>query len=73
MFNRLRADQAAIDQETGHILDWQDLPNRHACRIELVKENSDLADNSRWAEYIQWHTEIAIKFYRAFERRVLAL
>jgi len=73
MFNRLRADQAAIDQETGHILDWQDLPNRHACRIELAKENSSLSDNSRWAEYIQWHTEIAIKFYQAFEGRVLAL
>ncbi|MDH6504806.1 DUF4268 domain-containing protein [Polynucleobacter sphagniphilus] len=73
MFNKLKLDQATIEQETGLTLDWQELPNRHACRIEFVRDNSSLSEQSLWPEYIKWHIEVATKFYQAFERRVLAL
>lgn len=73
MFNKLKLDQATIEQETGLTLDWQELPNRHACRIEFVRDNSSLSEQSLWPEYIKWHIEVSTKFYQAFERRVLAL
>jgi len=73
MFEKLRQDQSLIDQETGLILDWQELPNRHACRIEYTKTNCDLTEETNWENFIKWHVDIAAKFYKSFEKRVLEL
>ncbi len=73
IFERLKDEQKLIDQETGLILDWQELQNRHACRVEYSKADCDLKEEKDWPNFIKWHTEIAIKFYKAFEKRILEL
>ena len=73
MFDRLKKDENIINQEIGNTLDWQDLPNRTACRIEITRQNSDLWDENNWLEYMEWHSKMAIKFYQSFRQRVLEL
>lgn len=73
IFNKLKEDKDNIEKETGLTLDWQDLPNRHACRVEIEKANINLLDESQWNEYIAWHVETAQKFFNAFEQRILSL
>lgn len=59
MFNQLKAHQAEIDQSVGGGLDWQELPDAHACRILKVRVSSPLEDESQWLDYYAWLEQTA--------------
>jgi hypothetical protein len=46
-FKRLEADKAEIEKETGQPLDWQELPQKEACRIILTRKDSSFKDVNR--------------------------
>lgn len=59
MFNQLKMHQAIIDQAVGGDLDWQELPDAHACRILKIRANSPLEDEAQWPAYFAWLEETA--------------
>lgn len=59
MFNQLKMHQAIIDQAVGGDLDWQELPDAHACRVLKIRPNSPLEDEAQWPAYFAWLEQTA--------------
>ena len=53
-FAQLFASKDEIESRLGFPLDWQELPERNACRIASYREDGPLDDESRWDEYVDW-------------------
>ncbi|MEY4755685.1 MAG: hypothetical protein RJA34_583 [Pseudomonadota bacterium] len=70
LFQKLLGQRQAIEQELGFPLDWQELPERHACRILVLRPDSDLADESSWTTYCQWLSEKVDRLSTVFKPRV---
>ncbi len=45
---------ARIESALGFALDWQELPEKTACRIAVWYSEAPLADETRWDEYADW-------------------
>jgi len=73
MFNQLKAHQASIDQSVGGDLDWQELPDAHACRILKVRANSPLDDETQWPTYFTWLEQTAKQFSDVFRPLIKGL
>lgn len=72
-FLRLKEQQEAITAELGFALDWQDLPDRHACRIAVFRPDSDLNDQAAWPVYCAWLADKLVRLSNAFRSRVKEL
>jgi hypothetical protein len=72
-FQRLKAQQASIETELGFKPDWQELPDRHACRILVYRPDSSLSDHTAWPDYCEWLAEKLTKLSSAFRPRVKEL
>jgi hypothetical protein len=46
--------KGAIEAKLGFPLEWQELPDRNACRIAAYRPDGPLHDESRWEEYVDW-------------------
>jgi hypothetical protein len=53
-FAQLLAMKGAIEAKLGFPLEWQELPDRNACRIAAYRPDGPLHDESRWEEYVDW-------------------
>lgn len=73
MFGQLEAKRAAIEAQLGYALDWQELPEKHACRIALWREGCPIEDESRWPEYVEWFVEHMSRFDWVFRPLIKAL
>jgi hypothetical protein len=73
LFNRLKESQDLINQQCGLELDWQELPHAHASRIEYLKTEANIFDESSWDDLFRWHADIAQKFYTVFQPRIMVL
>lgn len=73
LFQRLLAQREAIEGELGFPLDWQELPDRHACRIVVHRADSDLADETAWPAYCEWLADKLTRLSSAFRSRVKEL
>jgi hypothetical protein len=71
IFAALLEDKETIEAELGE-LDWQDLPDRKACRIALYRD-ANPEDREQWPELYEWMKEQAEAFKSAFADRVKAL
>ena len=60
-FAALLAQRKSIESKLGFELDWQELPDAHACRIAHWCPESPIEDESRWAEYQDWVAEHLLK------------
>ena len=69
---QLAAERAAIESEIGAQLQWNPNPENLDKTIMLSRE-ADLADHSKWPEYISWMVDKVDKFKRAFGPRVKKL
>jgi hypothetical protein len=56
-FAALLAQRKSIESKLGFVLDWQELPDAHACRIAHWRPESPIEDESRWATYQDWIAE----------------
>jgi hypothetical protein len=53
-FAQLLAMKGTIEAKLGFPLEWQELPDRNACRIAAYRPDGPLHDESRWEEYVDW-------------------
>lgn len=53
-FSRLIEQRAAIEQQLGFELDWQELPDAKACRIATWLLDASIEDEGRWDDYLAW-------------------
>lgn len=71
VFAALVEQKAAVEGELGP-LDWQDLPERKACRIAVYRE-ANLEDQEEWADLYEWLRDRAEAFKHAFAERLKAI
>jgi hypothetical protein len=73
-FQRLQEQRASIEQTIGTALDWQELPDKRACRIVVYGQDGfDLEDESAWPRAFAWMTDLGNRFYDVFRPLVKAL
>lgn len=73
MFKQLLAQKDAIESELKVKLDWQELPDGHACRILQVRPESPLENEAQWPVYFAWLEEAGLRMTEVFRHRVKAL
>ena len=65
MYQALLTQRETIEQQLGYTLEWQELPDAHACRIAAWKADCPLGEESRWRDYQDWFTSSLIVKGRA--------
>lgn len=65
-FGQLKEQSKAIEEKLGFSLDWQELPDSHACRIAIYKSNAQLAEESVWPANFEWLAVTALKLDQVF-------
>lgn len=73
MFRQLLAQKEAIEGELKVGLDWQELPDGHACRIIQFRPDSPLEDEAQWPAYFAWLEAAARSMSTVFRQRVKEL
>jgi hypothetical protein len=72
-FRLLEKEKAAIEQEVGCALEWEELPGKKEKRIALRKHDTDPTDREDWPVQHAWLAEKLDAFYKAFAPRVKEL
>ncbi len=67
MFNTLQLQKEYIHSKLGFLMEWNELPNKHACRIIIYKNNCPLSDKNRWHEYNSWFVQHIVSIYKVFK------
>ena len=70
IFDQLEKDKNEIEKKLNSKLSWEPLPTRSASRIILYRENSDLFNESKWNDYIEWSIEKLEKFHSIFSSKL---
>lgn len=65
-FQQLLQRQVEIEKRLGFELEWQELPEAHACRIVVFRPDSPLEDESLWPAYCSWLAEVGAKLDAVF-------
>lgn len=73
MFKQLQGQQASIEEALKVKLQWNELPDGHACRILHVRLDSPLEDESQWPAYFAWLEDAALRMSTVFRPLVKAL
>lgn len=73
MFKQLLAQRDAIEAALKVALDWQELPDGHACRIIQLRPDSVLEDEAQWSGYFAWQEAAALSMSAVFRPRVKEL
>ena len=66
MFPKLLEHRAEIEEKSGLVFDWRELPERKASRIIIVKENVGLDDPKKWNEQFGWLMNVMLSMKKAF-------
>lgn len=69
IFQALVNDKAAIETDIGP-LEWQNLPEKKACRIADYKQPVDFEDRAKWDDLFAWLRDRAEAFKQTFAQRV---
>lgn len=73
LFSLLQQRRAELESAFGAALDWQQLPDAHACRIAFYRADCPLEDEARWGDYLDWMMEQVIRMDAVFRPAVKAL
>lgn len=73
MFKQLQEQQAAIEAALKVKLQWNELPDGHACRILHVRPESPLEDDAQWPTYFAWLEDAGARMATVFRPLVKAL
>lgn len=73
MFKQLQARQAEIEEALKLKLQWNELPDGHACRILHVRTESPLEDEEQWPSYFAWMEDMALRMSAVFRPLVREL
>lgn len=72
IFEELKKDQTAIEVELEGLgeLEWQDLPDKKACRIVMYRPGVNLEDQEQWPDFYGWLLERCERFKATFAPRL---
>ncbi|MBU8873351.1 DUF4268 domain-containing protein [Reyranella sp. MMS21-HV4-11] len=73
MFKQLQAQQQALENQLGMQLQWNELPDGHACRIVHLRPDSPLEDEVSWPIYFAWLEDAALRLSTVFRPIVRTL
>ncbi len=73
MYQALLTQRETIEQQLGYALDWQELPEAHACRITTCKFDCPLGEESRWRDYQEWFVARLVEMDAVFRPLIQAL
>ena len=65
-FQQLVAHRESVERQLGFALEWQELPESHACRIAVFRPDSPLEDESQWNAYRDWLAQVGAKMDAVF-------
>ena len=65
-FALLEEQKKTIETELGFDLNWQELPNNHACRIAIYKNGISFNDENSWTDYFSWLASTALQMDKVF-------
>lgn len=66
LYHEFLSNKAAIEQEMGVLLEWNELPEKKSSRI-LVYKTVDFDNKDTWSEQFDWMMDMAIKMKKAFK------
>jgi hypothetical protein len=66
MYQALLAQRTSIEQALGFELDWQELPDAHACRIATWRQDSPIEEETQWGAYLDWFVQRIVKMNAVF-------
>lgn len=66
MFKILHDQKDIIESRLGFAMNWDELLNKHACRIHIYRLKSPLEDKQRWSEYNEWFIQHIVSIYKVF-------
>jgi hypothetical protein len=73
MYQALLAQRSSIEQALGFELDWQELPDAHACRIATWRQDSPIEDETQWGAYLDWFVQRIVKMNAVFRPLIQGL
>jgi hypothetical protein len=65
IFEHLRGYREQFETAYGRPVEWEELPQRRACRVADYRENSDVADEAAHADFIDWFLDAGVRLRRA--------
>lgn len=65
-FAALKNQEKAIESKLGFQLDWQELPDAHACRIATWLPDASIEDETKWPKYHEWIAKRLVKIDSVF-------
>jgi hypothetical protein len=68
-YKELLEDNSDIERELGVKLEWQELPEKKACRIKIERAAS-IKHVEEWPSYFEWLKQHAEKFQQVFGKRL---
>ena len=67
LFRKLLEARDIIEQELRESLQWNELPDKKASRIKLIRE-ADVTIQENWQEYFTWLMKNAESFQDVFSK-----
>lgn len=67
LFHSLMQNKKQIEEGSGLVFDWRELPDRKASRIVLEK-NVSFNDKSQWTNQFDWLIDVMLKMKKEFKR-----
>lgn len=67
LFHALLQNKEIIENETGLVFDWRELPERKASRIVLEK-NVSFANKDEWTQQFDWLIDVMLKMKNVFKK-----
>jgi hypothetical protein len=70
IFQEFSKERAAIENEYGSALEWEDLPTRKGVRISAYLRDQDINDRASWPEQHDWLVKQLLSLRRVFQPRI---
>jgi hypothetical protein len=68
-FEQFESDKQVIETQLGFVPEWLKMEEKQESQIKLSRDDVDLADKSKWPEYLQWMQEKLERLHSVFSVR----
>ena len=72
-FAELEGQKGPIEEQLGEPLEWQELPERRACRITLPRAGTIVDPLEKLSDYISWGVDRMVRLRDVFKPRISQL
>lgn len=69
LFDYLHSQMNEIEEDFGYQLFWRKVEDQEESNIYITKD-MDLINEDDWEEAINWHSDMAERFYNVFSKRI---